>query len=590
MISDEDISGKVMDHLGLVAVTIEKIGLISKIDERLPLNNSKTTMGQRVAAMIFNGLGFIDDRLYMFPEFLDNKPVDRLFKGDVKAEYFNDDALGRCLDAIHEYGVTKLFSEIALMIGVEQKLLGHTFNVDSTSLTVFGDYDLDDSTDPTIVLTSSDNCEMDSQKQVSTAPSNDTQSSATSGSGVGESKRMTLDPSSNSVPKYGYSKEHRPDLKQMVLNLATTGKAGFPIWMEARSGNASDKKILHEAATRMRALCKGIKDAPSFMTVGDSAIYDACTKEVGDMLWLTRVPEQHKAAKALLQHPDDAYSWRELTDGYKICITETRHRGVHQRWAIIFSKQAYEREIKTFEKNLQKLDDSLKKELWHLSNQEFKCECDAQTALKIFSKKLTYHAILATVKPIFQHQGKGRPSKDAKPSIVGYKIEGTLMRDENKINTTKNKKGRFILATNQLNRDILPDEQILLEYKGQAKTESGFKFIKDDAFEVSSIFLKKPERIAALMMVMTLCLMVYAIAQFELRSALASAQDTIPSQTKKETAKPSMKWVYRLFHGIQVITLTIQEVTQEIVINLKAVHKKIIRYFGARAMEIYGIS
>ena len=135
----------------------------------------------------------------------------------------------------------------------------------------------------------------------------------------------------------------------------------------------------------------------------------------------------------------------------------------------------------------------------------------------------------------------------------------------------------------------MPDEDLLEEYKGQSKTESGFKFIKNDAFEVSSIFLKKPGRISALMMVMTLCLMVYAIAQFELRSALELAQDTIPSQTKKETAKPSMQWVYRLFHGVQVITLRIQEVTQEIVINLKVVHKKIICYFGSRAKEIYGV-
>jgi transposase len=41
---------------------------------------------------------------------------------------------------------------------------------------------------------------------------------------------------------HGHSKAHRPDLKQMILNLATTG-SGFPIWMEAHSGNASDKKI-----------------------------------------------------------------------------------------------------------------------------------------------------------------------------------------------------------------------------------------------------------------------------------------------------------------------------------------------------------
>lgn len=552
MISEEDISGKVMDHLGLVAVTLEKIGLIEKIDARLPLNNSKTTMGQRVAAMIFNGLGFIDDRLYMFPQFLDNKPVDRLFKGDVKAEYFNDDALGRCLDAIDEYGVTKFFSEIAFMIGVEQKLFGRTFNVDTTTLTVYGEYE-----EP------------------------DVEGEATLNS--------SLDPSSKAVPKHGFSKDHRPDLKQMVLNLATTGKAGFPIWMEAHSGNASDKKILHEAATRMRVLCKGIKDAPSFMTVGDSAIYDACTKEAGDMLWLTRVPERHKAAKNMLQYPDEAYGWSELGDGYKICITETRYREVHQRWAIVFSKHAYERECKTLERNIQESEDCLKKELWHLGNQVFHCEGDAKKALKTLSKKLTYLALSASIEPVVQHKGKGRPSKDAMPSIIGYKIVGQLSRDEQKINLLRNTKGRFLLATNQLDRKALPDEDMLSEYKGQSKTESGFKFIKSGAFEVSSIFLKKPGRIAALMMVMTLCLMVYAIAQFELRSALASAKDTIPSQTKKETANPSMQWVYRLFHGVQVITLTIQEVTQEIVINLKAVHKKIIGYFGSRAMEIYGM-
>ncbi len=62
MNTDENISGKALDHLGLVAVTLEKIELIKKIDQWLPLAKPKTTMGQRVAAMIFNGLGFVDDR------------------------------------------------------------------------------------------------------------------------------------------------------------------------------------------------------------------------------------------------------------------------------------------------------------------------------------------------------------------------------------------------------------------------------------------------------------------------------------------------------------------------------------------------
>jgi transposase len=80
-----------------------------------------------IAFQVIGFRNFMDDRLYMFPEFLENKPVDRLFGSDVQAAYFNDDSLGRCLDAISEYGVTKLFSERAFEIGVEQRLLGATY-------------------------------------------------------------------------------------------------------------------------------------------------------------------------------------------------------------------------------------------------------------------------------------------------------------------------------------------------------------------------------------------------------------------------------------------------------------------------------
>jgi hypothetical protein len=57
---------------------------------------SKVSHGERVAAMILNGLGFIDSRLYLFPEFLSDKPLDRLFNRPMLAEWFNDDASARC--------------------------------------------------------------------------------------------------------------------------------------------------------------------------------------------------------------------------------------------------------------------------------------------------------------------------------------------------------------------------------------------------------------------------------------------------------------------------------------------------------------
>ncbi len=73
-------------------------------------------MGKRVAAMIMNGLGFMDDRLYMFSEFLANKPVDKLFKPVILEQIcLIMMPLGRYLDPIAAgYGPTKLFSEIDL--------------------------------------------------------------------------------------------------------------------------------------------------------------------------------------------------------------------------------------------------------------------------------------------------------------------------------------------------------------------------------------------------------------------------------------------------------------------------------------------
>jgi transposase len=361
----------VLDHLGIVAATIEKLGLIEKIDARLPVSEkkgAKTTIGQRVSAMILNGLGFMDDRLYMFPEFLKNKPVDRLFGQEVHAEHFNDDALGRALDKIHAYGQTKLFSELAFQIGIEQKLLGKSCHIDSSSLSVEGEY-LEEDAPPT---------------------------------------KENGSPQAQAVPKHGYSKDHRPDLKQMIINLATTGQSGFPIWMEAHSGNASDKKILHEAAQKMQAFCQQIKEAPPFLTVADSAMYDSCLKDAGNMKWLSRVPETHRAAKELLQRDQAEFVWTPLTKGYQICIIETRYQDVHQRWCIVYSEQAYQRESATLDKRIATIEEEQNKALWHLGNQVFACEADAEKAAQSLDKTLKYHRLTWRITSLTKHVGPGQ--------------------------------------------------------------------------------------------------------------------------------------------------------------------------------------
>ena len=70
-------------------------------------------------------------------------------------------------------------------------------------------------------------------------------------------------------------------------------------------------------------------------------------------------------------------------------------------------------------------------------------------------------------------------------------------------------------------------------YKAQSSTESGFAFIKGNNFQVPSIFLKSPSRISAFMAIMTLCLMIYSVAQHRLREGLKENVETVPDQKKQ---------------------------------------------------------
>src|SRR5665811_78018 len=232
VLEEEQFSTTHLGHLGLVADKIDSLNLVDLIDKRLPISEAheaKVSHGERVAAMIMNGLGFIDSRLYLFPEFLSDKPLDRLFNRNVRAEWFNDDVTGRCLDEISAYGTTKLFTELSLTIGQARGLLGKSTHIDTTTLSLYGDF---------------------------------------------EQPELNETTNNNNIPwpKQGYAKSGRHDLKQMVLLLATTGASNFPLWMESHSGNSSDQTTMPAAAVKIKQICHEFAHAPDFIYVGDSAI------------------------------------------------------------------------------------------------------------------------------------------------------------------------------------------------------------------------------------------------------------------------------------------------------------------------------
>jgi len=390
------------------------------------------------------------------------------------------------------------------------------------------------------------------------------------------------------IPMHGYAKNHRFDLKQMTLLLATTGASNFTIWMESHSGNASDTKTLEAAASRMQAFCKALSLAPDMLYVGDSAMYSGCVTRGKDLLWLSRVPSTIKPCQALLAKQD--VIWTPLQEaGYKMYPCNQIYQDVKQRWVLIYSQEAYEQECKTLDKRIKHQEIELHKHIKSVEKELFSCEKDLQIAVKKLQKTVRYYRLDYQIHQECQYESKGRPKHGASPKAIYYRVICTLLQDDEKIEKTRITQGRFILATNQLCTKTLPNEAILSTYKEQAGTEAGFKFIKDDTFEVDSIFLKKPGRISALMVVMTLCLMVYSFAQYFLRQELVSRNETLPTQSGRENQKPSMKWIYRLLHGVHVLHLELGDSLISKVINIDALRQRIIGYFGSLACSIYEV-
>ena len=101
---------------------------------------------------------------------------------------------------------------------------------------------------------------------------------------------------------------------------------------------------------------------------------------------------------------------------------------------------------------------------------------------------------------------------------------------------------------------------------------------------VDSVFLKSPKRIEALMMVMTLCLLLYNIAQYNLREKLRKTNDTLPNQIKKKVQNPTMRWIFQIMEGISVVRIydSATNTLKTYITNLTDLRKKISNYSGTR--------
>ena len=527
-----------IDHLGIVTGICQEIGLIEKIDAQVKSSNRKVSCGKGTQAIVLNALGFVGRALYLMPDYLHNKPVDLLIDPDLTADDFNDDTLGRCLDDLYAAGVTEVFYRVASHALQVYGIRSRFVHLDSSSFHLHGAYDADEPEREAISVT------------------------------------------------YGYSRDHRPDLKQVVLQLITHHKSALPVWLEVLSGNSNDKKTFKAT---IKAYCKQLRAEEQAYVVMDSAGFSEETlKAAQDILWVMRVPETLSQAKKLVKEtPADEMA--ELEPGYWGTEVVCEYAGIQQRWLVVFSQAAQGRELKTLEKAQAKEMEKAQKEWRKLEGQTFNCQADAEKALEQFNQKWKVHQAMAETVAVRQYSRRGRPTAEDQQEVVGYNLEGSVEEDTMAIEEARRSLGRFIIATNDLDTARLPAQAMLENYKDQGvSVERGFRFLKDPLFFAHSLFLKKPERIMALLMIMGLSLLIYSLAERKLRQALKEMNATVPDQRRKPTQKPTIRWIFQLFEGLDILLVKQNGVVMlRQLLNLRPAQEQVITLLGPQVQKCY---
>jgi transposase len=363
---------------------------------------------------------------------------------------------------------------------------------------------------------------------------------------------------------YGYSKDRRPDLKQLLFILTATSDGAVPVMFRCEAGNASDSRTHEETWEALRAAV----GSPDFLYVADSKL---CSQEA--MEYIDR--QGGRFVTVLPRSRGEDSEFREWIQGHTPAWEKVRDRenpkgkglprdrcfAVRYRvpsqegWPLIWvfstllrlkQQQSRRERISAAEQDLSDLAETLSGPRCRLrSRYEVRRRIDgilerhhAGRYLKISLRQVTEHA--------FRQERRGRPGPDTKYVRQDKKhFELTWALDEEAIAYDHVSDGMYPLLTNDRS---LTASEVFCAHKRQPEVEKRFCQAKS-SLEIAPVLLKNEGRVEALFFCYFLALLLCALIERELR--LAMAREGIPElplyPEERVTPRPTSEQIFRLF-------------------------------------------
>jgi transposase len=473
---------------------------------------------------------------------------------DSQLPSLNDDRVGRCLDRLFESDITSLVLALATHVVREFQVDLDELHNDSTTITFHGAY----------------------------------------ANAAREEKRG---PQTRMAITWGYNKDHRPDLKQLLLILTVSREGAVPVYFQVASGNVVDDKT-HIATWDL--LCR-LVGRPNFLYVADCKL--ASTENMAYIhqhqgRFLTVLPRTRSEdrdfrdalSKGQVQwRPihDKRNEYDQIVDQYSACVPAMLSaEGYRLVW--YHSTRKAEQDARSRHQQVERAMNELAELRQKLSSPRTRYRQAAKVAVavqEILRARGVERWIVTEVKERIEetyHQDRrGRPNDQTRyVKETSTRFELAYHIDTVQLAAETCGDGVFPLITND---ESLSELEMLLAHKSQPSLEKRFSHLKTD-FEVAPVYLKEVSRIQALLCVYFLALLTESLLERELRRAMdRDAIESLPMYHEgRKCRRPTARRLIDLFEDVQRHSLRVGRRRPPVVFTteLNRLQRRLLRLLG----------
>lgn len=536
---------------------LRRMRLNDFLQQHLPPEDRRTKVASpRVILLLLNNLLVSREPVYGVAEWAREFDPGLFDLRPEQIKQLNDDRVGRCLERVFRALNTNLIMDVVTHVVREFDISLDELHNDSTTVSFCGEYP-----------------EAESEKLLA--------------------GQMTP------AITWGHSKDHRPDLKQLLYILTVTDDGGVPIYFQAASGNVVDDQT-HQTTWKLMAQLTGRKD---FVYVADCKL--ATTEQMRDIAsrggrFITVLPATRKenaTFRATLVEQPDAVAWRELyqvvdeegnlENVLRVCTDEhLTKEGFRLLWFHSRSKQTSDAATRATRLQRAIRDLTALRERLISPRTRFRLREKVAEAVDALLDEHSVRELLRVeigelVEESFRQASRGRPSKKTKyvravqtRFTISWEVDGERLAREAAGD------GVFPLLTNLTKwtaRDVLD------AYKRQPIIEKRFSQLKTD-FRVAPVYLQNVERIVGLLAVYFFALMVQSLLERELRRAMSESHlDELPLYPEgRPCSRPTTRRVLDYFAPLSSHRLTTSppSLPTTITTELTPLHRRILQLLG----------